>query len=179
MNRFFTLTLLAGVLCLSSCNSKSDNLTPVPQDSVSNQSYVSLTFGGKNFYIQDLSVNNSPVYTIQSSSIATDQADTLWDADLVETDHKSTQISISLRAFHDSVGITMDSSGRGVYHVRDNNSTVTDFSTGQNKVYTVLPGSTMTILALGNYYITGWLNLNLKYNFDTLSAAGTFKVYKQ
>jgi hypothetical protein len=179
MKSFFTIALIAGIVYLSSCNNKTDNLTPVPMDSVSKGSYLQLSFGSKNFNIVDLSVNNSPVYTIVASTIATDQYDTLWDANLVETDHKSTQMSLSMRAFHDSVGITHDSSGRGVYHVLDNNSTLTDHSTGQNRVYTILPGSTMTVQATGNYYIQGYLNLRLKYNYDTsLTASGNFKYYR-
>jgi hypothetical protein len=173
MKRILTIALLAGMTGLFSCsnNSKNDNLTPPVEDTVSKGSYLKLSFNSKDFNITDISVNNSPLYTLTSTTIPTDMYDTLWSLNVVGKDFKMKQISLNLTASNHT--------DTGTYAVLTNGSTLSDFTTGQNKNYTIVTGSTVHISSTNGGYVAGELNLNLRYNYDSATfATGTFKIFK-
>jgi hypothetical protein len=165
------IALMTGVLYFSSCSdNKNDNLNVRPDDSVSKGSYVQLQYSNKSYFIHDLVLNSSPVYTMAASTIATDQFDTMFTGTVLLSDFKSKQIRINMVAINDSA--------TGIYTVRNNVSTLVDNSEGKNKKYSIALGSKMNILVSDIYYIEGTLDLILRSNYDSTNATGTFRIYK-
>ena len=173
MRRISTLLLIAVIVYLSSCSNdnKNTNLLITPSvDSVSQGSLIDFSFKDKHFYINDLSLNNSPVITttVKFARLATDSS---WTAAIIETDHRSTRMSLNLMVARDTDNV------EGIYFVTTTSSTFTDFSSGENKTYAIAPGSSVTITHSDASYVTGTFALNMHYNHDTALAYGSFKIF--
>lgn len=174
MKNFFTsLLLLSGVLYLSSCSNKVDGTTNSliipPEDSVTVNSTIILYYNNDTFVIHDLTVKNLPIESFFASD-PYNPTDSIWTTTIVLTDYLKKQISLNLTANRDS------SSALGIYYVTTNSSTLTDYTNGENRVYSIMEGSYLTITA-SNYPITGTMALTLRYNNDTIPATGTFSIY--
>ena len=176
MKHILTILFIAGAFYWSSCT-KNDTPINAPvilpkADSVSVGDSLQLSFAGKSFTITDLTVINSPVYSLFGKTQAFDQYDTLWIAQIQMTDHQSKTISLNLTAYNNTSGTST-----GTYLVRDNTCTVTDFSEGQNKNYAVAIGSSISITDTFKT-LRGILSLNLYYDHNYYPATGSFKIYK-
>jgi hypothetical protein len=174
MKNFLTAMLLfTGVIYLSSCSNKHDattnSLIVPPADSVSLNSLINLYFNNDTFAINDLTVKNLPIESLFASNTY-NPADSTWITNIVLTDYTKTEVSLNLTAYRDS------SSALGIYYVTTNSSTLTDYSTGANKTYSIMEGSILT-LTQSTYPISGTLSLTLHYNSDTIGATGTFVIY--
>ena len=177
MKRILALLLAIGAFYLSSC-SKSDtpitNPVIIPKsDSVTKGGYLQITFTGKSFYIKDLTVQGSPIYSLSANTLPFDHTDTLWISQLQLIDHKAKQVAMNLTVYKDSTDST---SNLGTYRIRTNTSTVTDNSEGKNKVYAVSLGSTVK-LTHTDFTTEGTLALTLHYNDSSFAATGYFKIY--
>lgn len=170
MKSSFILLMMAGLIYFSSCNNKNDNLNAPPVDSVSKGSYLQLQFDTKSFYFNDLILNSTPVYGLSAGTVSTDQFDTSFIGSILLKDFTSKQMALDLSGVHDSA--------TGVFVVKNNASTLTDYSSGQNRKYSIGVGSVFKITVSGTYYTEGTMSLQLRYNYDTTRATGSFKIYK-
>ena len=168
MKNIFTLLLLSGVFYLSSCGNGANDPIPYvpPADTIKNGSYFSAWFLNDQFFIWDLKVNNVPVYNLHSSVIY-NSTDSLWECRVFCTDFTKKQMDISFMA--------VGTSPTGTYTVVDNKSTLTDYSHGENKTYSIGIGSVVT-LSQSSYPVKGLMNLTLNYNHNTVYANDTFKI---
>src|SRR6185295_8391453 len=98
------------------------------------------SFGSRSFMIYDLVVRNSPVHTLGASINATDQNDTLWIAQIQLEDHLYKTISMNMTGYNNTSNAAI-----GTYVIRDNSSTLSDYSDGQNRIYSISIGSTFNI----------------------------------
>jgi hypothetical protein len=138
---------------------------------VSKGSYVHLHFRYREFFLHDLIVSNSPVITT-SARVSNVAPDSFWSAAVIVTDHTSKTMSLNLSVFNST--IYMDST----YYVLNNGSTLTDFTAGQNRTWSVsLANSWIFITHADANYVTGKVNLNLYYDHDTTLAYGDFKIF--
>jgi hypothetical protein len=178
-NFLIAMLLFTGVTYLSSCSYKVDGTTNSlivpPADSVSINSNVVTYYNNDTFNIHDLTVKNLPIESISASNTY-NPADSIWATTIVLTDYTKTEISLNLTAYRDSANPV------GIYVVNTNSSTFTDFSTGQNRTYSVMEwqpttmkGSSITLTQ--THPITGTFSLLLLYNNDTIPATGTFLIY--
>jgi hypothetical protein len=179
MKKLVTLMLLAAIYGLASCGNggtKITNILTVPVgDSVSKGSDVQITFNNngtdsESFYITDLTVNNAPIYVLTANTVMNTN-DSFWTAKLEIVDFTTKMIALNLTVYRDS------SSPIGNYWVSTNNSTMTDYSMGQNRIYQIGPGSVMNIVEAGTLFETGTFNLNLIYNYQITQAYGSFKIF--
>jgi len=181
MKNFLTAILIfTGVVYLSSCSNRDSTTTNAlivpPQDSISAGSIVTLYFNNDTFVTTDLAVKTIPIEAISASNVY-NPSDSTWITTVVLTDYTRTKTSLNLTAYRDS------SSPVGIYYFTTNTSTLTDFSTGANRPYSVMDGtfggyyrSSLTITN-ASYPISGTLSLMLHYNSDTINATGTFMIY--
>jgi len=179
MRNIFTFLLLAGVIYFSSCNSGGNSTTKALQvfpstDTVTKGSYIQLSWTNlsgvtESYYITDLSVNNSPLYEIGST--VTENADSTWASKIILKDFTKKQIALNLSMENPTL------TNSGTYSVLNNSSTLTDYSLGQNKTYSISQGSYALYNTVGGTFIQGTLNLNLVYNFQSVNATGSFLIY--
>jgi hypothetical protein len=179
MKHNFTLILFAALVGLASCGSGGEKITNIlalpVADSVSKGSEFQITFNNtgtdsETFNMYDLTENNSPVHAMSATVIMNPQ-DSFWTANIEVTDYLAKQVSLNLNVVRDSTF------SYGVYNVIANNSTLTDYSLGQNRVYAVTTGSTVTLTLVSPSVITGTFNFNLLYNYQFNTATGSFTIY--
>lgn len=147
-------------------------------DTVSKGSYFKITFKdmqhpndtAESFTINDLIVNNKSIFTLYGKTVVT-PPDSLYTAKIMITDHKSEKISMNLFLF-DSTKVLI-----GEYKVPNNLSTLTDYTRGENKTYTIAVGSIVNITHDGADCVTGTFTLNLYYDHVTSPATGSFKIF--
>jgi hypothetical protein len=171
------ILLLAGILCLSSCSNKDTktiNYTHVPSaDSVSKGSTLTIALGTiDTFTLTDLTVTATPIEFLYASDIF-NVNDSFWMATILVTDYRLKQIALNLNA----TNTNPNHIDTGYYYVTTNNSTLTDYSKGENKTYTVTIGSWLHITRSYSPVI-GTMSLNLYYNHATITATGNFSIYK-
>lgn len=170
MRRIFTVVMLAGLCYLSACSEDGTSVTPMStNDTVSKGGYMQIAFGTKSFLLEDLVVNNSPVHTLYASLLSS-PPDNYFTARIIAKDEKSKTVTLNLTLKNSSTVPT------GVYQVVENNSTLSDYSSGQNRNYAISVGSYIDITS-SSYPIKGTLHLNLYYNHQTIPATGDFKIY--
>ena len=175
MKNFLAIILLfITVINFSSCDKNSDATTSSiivpPVDSVSLNSTITLYYRNDTFIVHDLAVKNVPIEVLTGSTMY-NSSDSIWQVTILLTDKTNTEISMNLTAYNAT------SNAVGTYYVTTNSSTFTDYTTGQNRTYSVMEGSYITITQLTNP-LTGTLGLTLHYNNDTLPATGSFGIYQ-
>jgi hypothetical protein len=179
MKSIFTIILLslAGIFCLSSCSNKdakTNSYILVPStDSVSKGSTMFITFGVDSFNLTDLVVSGTPVEYLYASDTF-NVNDSFWMGRILVTDYQLKQISLNLSVSNTTNSYYTDT---GYYYVTANNSTLTDYSKGENKTYTILAGSYIHITRSYSP-VTGTMNLNLYYNHTTGTATGNFRIFR-
>jgi hypothetical protein len=174
MLRILAILMVICAFYLSSCTTtQNTNLIPpaTKADSVTKKGFMQVSFGTRSFMIYDLTVRNSPVHTMTAGTMATDQNDTLWIAQIQIEDHLYKTISMTMTGYNNTSNAAI-----GTYMVRDNSSTLSDYSDGQNRIYSISIGSTFDITNTG-FTTEGTLSLNLYYNHTYFPATGTFKIY--
>ncbi len=175
MKSILTLLLVAGTLYLSSCTKTDTPVTNVPltpkADSVTKGGFFQISFNGESYMIHDLVVQRVPVYSLYAFTMASNQQDTLYIAQIQLTDHQAKTISVDLTLYNNTSDASI-----GTYLVTTNNCTLTDYSEGQNRTYSVSLGSSVT-LTNTDYTTEGTLSLNLYYNHVNYPATGSFKIY--
>ena len=159
MKNFFPLLLLLGALYLSSCSNGANDPLPkaVPADSTTTGSYITTWFKGDAFDIQDLALNGVAKIQLNASDIY-DPTDSVWVCRIQVIDAFKNQMEMNLTA--------KGPSATGAFTVTDNSSTLTDFTNGQNLVYSIAIGSVVNVTQ-SFYPIKGNLNLTLYYNHTT------------
>ena len=180
MKRILALMLI-GIAYLSSCkkdNQNTDLLKEPKMDSVSKGSYFQIKFKdpqrpndtAESFLINDLILNNQAIFTVYGNTVLT-LPDSLYTAKIQIIDHKLQKISLDLSLFDSSKTLQAD------YKVFNNQSTLTDYTRGENKTYSIGLGSVVTIVHDGNDCVTGTFALNLYYNHLYSPATGSFKIF--
>lgn len=170
MKRLLSLLLIFGAIYAASCN-KDDSPTVVvipKEDSVTRNSSFNVKFDTTSVFIRDLAVQNSPIYSITCRLDSV--SPTRYYLNLVVTDHKKNLVTTTIRAFNNT------SDPLGDYFVTEPNSTLTDYTKGENKTYSIAIGSKISITN-PFYPLTGTFAINLYYNHKTIPATGAFKVY--
>jgi hypothetical protein len=169
MKNILTLLLVSGVIYLSSCGNGANDPVPVVPiaDSTTTGSYFSIWFQSDTFFIRDVSLNGIPAVTLRSSAIY-NATDSMWECRVKLNDVGHTRINLDITA--------TNTSPTGSYTVKDNSSTLTDFSHGENKTYSIGIGSVIN-LSQSSYPIIGQMSLTLYYNHTTTYANDTFKIY--
>ena len=179
MKSVFTIILLslAGVFCLSSCSnkdSKTKSYVLVPSaDSVTKGSTMFITFGVDSFNLTDLTVSGTPVEYMYASDTF-NVNDSIWMARLLITDYQLKNIALNLYLTNTVNLYNVDT---GYYYVTANNSTLTDYTNGATKTYTVLLGSWVHIVRSYSP-VTGTMHLSLYYNHTNGLATGNFSIYR-
>jgi hypothetical protein len=173
MKRFFTFIILAGIIYLSSCGNGANStvaVLPLP-DSTTKGSKFQVSFGSQSFLINDYNVNQIPQFVLFASDVY-NATDSMWHARIQVTDRTNKNISMNLNLDNPIISGT----STGSFFVTKNTSTFTDYSNGDNKVYTVAIGSSVDITQ-SSYPIEGILYLTLYHNHDTINATGNFHIY--
>ncbi len=171
MKNFFPLLLLVGVMYLSSCGNGANDPLPVavPADSTTTGSYLTTWFLGDAFVINDLALNGVSKIQLHASDIY-NATDSVWVCRVQLIDVFKDKMEMNITA--------QGSLSTGAFTVVDNTSTLTDYTHGQNKVYSVAPGSIINVTQ-SFYPIKGTMDLTLYYNHTTTystSATDSFKI---
>ena len=181
MKRIAVASLIACsvALGLSSCTKTSTPVTNLPvvpsSDSVSNGSYLQIYFGSKSFYVKDLAVAKSVVHSLYIKTAASDASNMKFIGQMQVTDHLRKMVSINITATNDT---SLSGTGIGQYTLVTNTSTLTDYSDGENKTYSIMiPDSYFTVDSIGLYY-EGSFYFNMNYNNQGVGAYGTYKIAK-
>ncbi len=179
MRYFYSFLLLFAVVVFSSCGrggEKIVDLTLPPTSDTSTKgsvlqiSWVDNAYQSESYNINDLTVLKKAYYELGGR--VSRNADTTWSAALICKDFTKKKIDLNLN-FNKH-----DTFVNGAYTIDINNSTLTDYALGQNRNYSILPGSTVTLLTIGSLFMEGTLDLNMKYTGSaTYHATGSFKIY--
>lgn len=168
MKHIFTIFLISSVIYLSSCGNGAND--PLPKtavaDSFSDGSYLSIWFLSDTFYIHDLTLNGVATVAMHASDIY-NANDSMWQCHVQLIDAPRNQMALNVTAY--------GSSSTGIFTVTDNSSTLTDYSHGENKTYSIGIGSVISITS-NQYPIKGTMNLTLNYNYTTTYANDSFKI---
>jgi hypothetical protein len=174
MKNIFVLLLICGIVGLSSCGNGGNSPTPViaGPDSTSKGGNLEITFVNdsgttEHFNIIDYVKSNVAIYSLYASAIYS-ATDSLYHLKVQVVDYKMKQIGLYLEL--------TNTTATGLYYVRTNSSTFTDYSRGQNLTYGISVGSTVNITQ-ASYPIEGSFNLGMYHNHDVIPATGSFKIY--
>lgn len=119
--------------------------------------------------MKDLALNGVSKIQLHASDVY-DATDSLWICKIELIDAFKNQLEMNLTAY--------GSSATGAFTVKDNSSTLTDYTNGKNQVYSVAQGSLINVTQ-SSYPIKGSLSLTLYYNHTTTysnSSTDTFQI---
>lgn len=179
MRYFYSFLLLFAVVYFSSCGrggEKINNLTIGPPSDTSTKgsvlqiSWIDNDFQSESYNILDLTVLKKAYYELGGR--ISKNGDSTWSGILICKDFTKKKIDLNLNFNkHDSIV-------NGVYTIDINSSTLTDYALGENRVYAIAPGSTITLSTIGSQFMEGSMDLTIySKGVGNHHATGSFKVF--